>query len=199
MLDPGNANIVILNAELQRIFGVYVIYKPEFIGLCLDHLQNAPPEQIMQLQSDTIEKLLYVKSPDDLIYDNPSSLFWVHPEINYLLNKNKKLYHTFHDLKSIFMDFITSNPYHVSRITDSIFYIHPHSELKKVLKFSYFHVNQVGDILKNASKYLGKTMSLETSCSYLKFETFSTPVLKIIETMIDTSQINVSSHIRLYQ
>jgi hypothetical protein len=185
--DPGNSNIILPDNELQKIFNTYVLYKPELMKFLLDHVQVAPIEQIIKLQSDNIQKLLYVKPPNNLIYKNQSSLFWVHPGLNYILNKNQKIYYTWNEIKSLFLDFITSSPLHISRVNDSFFYIHPTSELKQIFKFTYFNIAQIEDILKIATKYLGKTNGLNGICPLLQFESsiLCSKAFQIIDNLIN--------------
>jgi hypothetical protein len=49
-------------------------------------------EKSIELLNEKIYNEMYINVPDDIIYSDPSSIFWLHPDINSIITKNQKLY-----------------------------------------------------------------------------------------------------------
>ena len=129
-----------------------------------------------------------MKTPTDIIYHDLSSMFWLHPTVNYIMNDNKKPMYSWTELNTLFLDFCTTNKKHFTRCDDSSFFINSSSELASLFKFNFFHHNQIEDILKQITKYLGKTNTFKNSCKFINsdfFQNIDNHVFKYVDLYIN--------------
>jgi hypothetical protein len=166
MFVYGNKHIIIPDNKLQECLNEWVLYCPELLTHCKNHIQNvvANTSMFYKLQSSKINENIYFESPMDIIFNDPSSLFWIHPDINAAMNQTNKVVYTWKELNDLFLDFCTTDEYHFTRKTDCIFYINPSSVLSKIFKSRCFHRNQIETVLKTVTKYLGKTKTINQYC-----------------------------------
>jgi len=164
MIDPGNSNFIVLDSTLHECFKSCILYIPELSEYCQNHVTEASVDLVTELQNNAILNDLHIETPSNIIFNDPSSQFWLHPEINTLLNHAQVTY-TWKELNSIFIDFCTTNKTYFTRVNDCIYQINSSSKLYDIFKFKYFHLSQVEDILKKVTLFLGKKNTLRTSCS----------------------------------
>lgn len=170
MFEFNNDKIIIPDQKLQQSLQSWIIYVPELKNLCLEHIIIIDNEKIPHLINENINNEYYIEIPPEIIYSDPSSMFWLHPDLNYIINNYSELVYSWKDLCDVFVNFCTTNKKHCVRKDDNIFMINPNSELSKFFKFKYFHQDQIEEILKQVTKYLGKTNSLKFCCSNLTFK-----------------------------
>lgn len=170
LYEPGNSEILILNQELQECFNVDKIFVPELYNYCQNHVSKAGKEQQITFQNEYINNEFYVESPHDLIYTDHTSLFWIHPTLNFILNHNKKRTYTWKELCLLFAEFLNTPNDNIECIGNNIFSIKPKSNMASLFKFKFFHKQQMIPILKQATKFLGNKTTLFTFCPYLQFD-----------------------------
>ena len=188
MLEPGNDDIILLNKELEICFDTNVIIKSELQSLISTYVNNIISLQVIPLQNNYIHSNLVITTPLNIIYNDGSSRFWLHPTINRLLNK-KKIIYSWSELVKLFELDICNNKTHVRKLNSSLFSINPLSPLTKLFAFKYFHKNQIETILKQITTFLGRSNSLLTICPNLKFPLLSKhdKVIVFIEQHINNS------------
>jgi hypothetical protein len=167
--DHGNSEIIFLNKDLQKIFHTESVFKPNLYSLLLDHVDLATVEKVNELRNYNISSEFYINSPVELIYNDPSSLFWIHPLVNTHIYQNRKIVYTWKELQSTFLKFIsTPNPHFISS-SYNVYTIDPKSILTNLFNFRQFHSSQVFHILQQVTKFLGKSNTIFTLCKQLKF------------------------------
>ena len=181
----SNYNIIFLNEDLKQCFDRTVVYVPDLYRLCSTHVNVVNDAKSFILKNQLIKEELYLDPPQDIIYTDPSSKFWIprqliHP---YVCDDNQIIF-TWKELCCKFLKFI-SNP-DITQEDNSIFVINNDSLLAKQFNFHQFHKNQVPDIMKKVSKFLGKSNTVLTLCSGLKFSHVGPydPVVYWIEELI---------------
>jgi hypothetical protein len=170
MFEPGNNKIIVLDKTLQLCFKAWTVYVPDILKYCSDHVLPVSKEQANYLQNESVHNEFFVNAPENIIYNDPACLFWLHPDLNSILNNSAQIIYTWKEINILFLDFCSSNNQHFSRKDDSIFVLNPTSELSHLFKFKHFHQDQIHDILTNVTKFLGKSKTLEFSCPHLKFD-----------------------------
>ena len=189
LFDRGNKKVIVLNNKLQDCFDEWFIYTLDIFKHCLHHVDIVNKDESVKLQNRAIHNNMRLKLPNNIIYNDPSSLFTLHPQINYYLNKNDKLVYSWKELYDLILDFCTTNTDHFTRCNETILAVNSNSELSTILEFKYFDISQIEDILKKITKYLGKTHNLENYCPKLIFD-FS-KIDKNIFALIDFSSYNM--------
>jgi hypothetical protein len=169
MIDPGNSNVIIPDQKLFECFNTWNVYKRDLYKHCFPHMTIVKDKKT-DLKHENIYSDFYLDSPLDIIYNDPSSLFWIHPTLNYILCNNQKLSYSWKELYDLFSEFISKPNLHIEQKEESIFYINEKSILKNIFKFNQFHVTQISDILKQSTKFLGKTNTLLSLCNTLHFD-----------------------------
>lgn len=189
MFEPGNSSIIVPDSALQKCFKTWIIYTPDLFKHCTEHVTSAPTDKRDELLRGAIADHFFVETPTEIVFKDPSSLFWLHPEINCIMNKNQTIVYSWETLNTLFLDFCTTNTNHFTRLNDSIISINPLSDLGTIFKFKFFDKNQISTILKSITRFLGKTNTLEHCCKHLKFTNVSPHVF----TFIDLSMNNYNS------
>jgi hypothetical protein len=193
MQEVYNENIIVLSdIRLQHCFQSSILYKPNILGYCLPHIDLIANEQTATLMKRMIHNELYVDIPEELIYRDPSSLFWLHPDVNRIITDNKKIVFSWKELNLLFLDFITTNNTHFLRKEDMIFYINENSILSEIFNFKFFHKNQIEDILKQLTRFLGKSNNIKNCCEKLSFKN-----LKIDEKSFSFIDKNINNYNKL--
>lgn len=194
LLEPGNNDIVLLNKELEMCFNTNVIVIDALQSFINTHINSIVSLQVIPLQNNYIHSNLFIETPLDIIYNDRSSRFWLHPTINALINR-KKIVYSWNELVELFYLNICKNENHVRKLNASLFSVNPLSPLNSVFAFKYFHKNQIEIILKKITKFLGRSNSLLTICPHLNFPLLSKndKVIVFIEQSINNynSLINV--------
>lgn len=164
MIEYGNSNIIVADRKLQECFKTWYIYIPDLLKYCTDHVQPVNSEINESLKNDAVYREIYIEPPVNIIYNDPSSLFWLHPDINYAMNNNLAMTYSWKELVSLFENFCYTNKQHFIRIDQATFQIKPTSILNSLFKFKIFHKNQIEGILKSVTKFLGKPKTIEHCC-----------------------------------
>lgn len=168
--SQNNSKLLTLEPALQVIFGQWVLYEPDIWTYLVDHIDETPIGQSIMLQNEKVKRNFCIDVPDELIYNNPSSKFWLHPTVNTVLTKNKRLVHTWDTLLTNFVDLCTTQNDFFSRQDESFISVNPNTTLTPLFSFNCFHVNQCELILKQLTKFIGKYDLLVDICPYLKSE-----------------------------
>ena len=182
--NSGNNNILYLNNELQRIFNTWIIYVPELIDCIMQQIEVMDMDA---LQSKYIAQELYLPSPTQLIYKDETSLFWLHPVVNYMLNENKFHTYSWNTLLNKFIEFCTTNTTCFTQINDTLISINDNTPLTPLFKFQLFHVSQCEALLKQITKYLGRQNTIATACPYLKLSKTDSNVHIFIDDVINNN------------
>ena len=194
MLIEGNSTLVIPDKELQSCFPAWMFLKKDLMYHCADHIIVASQETSTRLQNENIAKDFYVSSPINLLFQDSTSKFWVHPLLNTLLNQNAQVAYSWNDLHFLFLDFCTTNSDHFSRVNENIISIHPDSELFELFRFNYFHLDQCDDILKQTIFFLGRTNTLQKLWKHKTFNGISEKEVNEVCSFID-DVINSNHHL----
>lgn len=168
LIDNGNTNIIYADTKLQECFNLWILYIPDITDYCKGHIDVIPHGKSRVLQNRAIQKEIYVDTPENIVYNDSSSMFWLHPDINLAMNNSAKLIYTWKELNDCFLDFCTTNKLYFTRHENSVFSINSSSCLSTLFKCKYFHQNQIESILKTVTKYLGKTKTLDCICPELE-------------------------------
>jgi hypothetical protein len=185
--DRGNYNIMFLPEELKQCFNVSTVYLPELYNHCLPHVNFVNDSKSFFLKNELIESELYIESPLDIIYTDPSSKFWIPRQlIHPFVSDDNQLIFTWKELCTKFLKLITNPHNSITQTEGNMFFINDDSILAKLFNFKQFHKNQIPDILKKTTKFLGKTNTILSLCSDLKFSHIgpNDPVVYWIEELI---------------
>jgi len=187
MFCPGNYDIMFLSQELKLCFNMASVYLPELYNLCLPHVNVVHESKSFILKNEQIKNEIYVDTPLDIVYCDPSSKFWLPRElINPYICDNHQLIFSWKDLCTKFIKFVTSPDNSITQMENSMFFINDDSIFSRQFNFKQFHKNQIPDILKKIAKFLGKSNTILTLCSDLKFPHIGPhdPVVYWIEELI---------------
>jgi hypothetical protein len=171
MYIKGNENILILNDELKTCFNTPIVYIPDLYNLCLPHVDVVNESKSFVIKNKLIHDEMYVDSPTEIIYCDPSSKFWIPRQFfSSGISTNNQFIFSWKELYDNFLSFITKPNAHIKQITNTIFFIDDNSIFADRFNFKYFHINQISLILKQMIKFLGKSNTILTACPDLKFE-----------------------------
>jgi hypothetical protein len=179
----GNRNIIHLKGPMQKIFQTTLIYIPDLEKLLLSHVDNA--SNTIALKNEAMAKELWLPSPLDLLYSDESSVFWLHPVINFMLSRHSIITWSWKSLMELFTDFCTSNTVCFSRINESFISVNENTPLTHLFKFKVFHVDQIEELLKQVTKYLGRCTTIANACPFLKMSSIPFVELNNVLTFID--------------
>jgi len=185
MFEPGNSDIIIPDAKLQQCLSIWVLHISDFYNVCKNHVIPASVEKNAQLQNEKILNELAIEIPDKLIYNDTSSQFWLHPDLSWIM-KSYEVTYSWQNINEQFLDFCTTNKLHVSRIDDSIFFINPTSELTNIFSFKFFHKDQIENILKLVTKFLGRSKSISNCCKQFQFRNINNKAICFIDLFVNT-------------
>jgi hypothetical protein len=110
----------------------------------------------------------YIESPMDIIYKDPSSVFWLPPFLDFAINKSTGNVYSWNRLLFIFTEFCLNNTDFFTRHSDSIISINENTFLTSLFGFKYFHLSQIETILKKAAKFLGRKNSIIQNCHFIR-------------------------------
>ena len=173
MTLEGNNSLIIPDPNLQKCFPAWMILKKDIPLLCLEHVDIAPPSVSVPLQNEHIANDFYVASPTEILYMDRTSQFWLHPVLNSLINQNKQIAYSWNELKFMLFDFCTTNSEHFTRVNENIICINTDSEFSHLFRFKYFHLDQIEDLLKETSCFLGRTNTLQKLWRCKNFDVMS--------------------------
>ena len=161
--------IVLIDEEQQMAFDSWYIFVPDIIK---DHLMSqvvaAPHEISNDLQNKHMAENFYIDSPMDLIYKDPTSVFWLPPVIDFAMNQSTGNVYSWNKLLFMFTEFCLNNTNYFTRHSDSIISINDNTFLTSVFDFKYFHLSQIETILKKVTKFLGRKKGMIQSCHFIK-------------------------------
>jgi hypothetical protein len=186
----GNNDVIILDEELQNCFNTTCIYLPKLYSFCLCHVNVVTTEKCTSIKNEIIKNELFVDPPLNIIFNDPTSQFWIPQKYITSYNNNyrkKRFTYPWKDLNSLFFKFICRNDSGITQLNNAMFQIQPNCTFAEEFQFKFFHTQQVPIILKQITKFLGKSNNLLTLCSDLKFFDISSPhdsVIFWIEEMI---------------
>ena len=186
----SNNNVIVLDKELQLVFDSWFIFIPDIIKTnLLPHVVQAPMEIANDLQNEHMINNFYVETSYDIVYKDPSSVFWLNPVIDFAIHKSTGNVNQWNNLLFIFTEFCTNNKFFFTRHNDTIIGIRNNTTLTHLFDFKYFHISQIETILKKTSKFLGRKNDIIQNCSFLKdtqlFNKVSTDKYTNVFTFID--------------
>ena len=166
--EPGNPSLLIADKILFSCFNKPLIIIEELYELCLNHIYVANKSETFRLQQNYVHNTLLVPFHDSIVYNDPSSRFWLHPDVNYFMTGNRQIIYTWEELKETFQQFL-GNKEHFIRFDETKYELNNSSPLCDIFKFKHFDQTQIENILVKLTKYLGKCQSLATGCRYISF------------------------------
>ena len=189
LFDYGNSSLIILNETLRNVFDTDIIFRPNIKRFCLSHVENVPYKKNLKLKNQYIAQHFKNNfSTDNLLYSDPSSVFWLHPVVNNLLSKNHTFTYSWNNLVEQFMILCSTNTDHFTQLDCSIIEIKSTSPISEYFKTNYFHISQCESILKSLTKFLGRTNSIHAVCKQINFNiNKNEPVFDFIDNLINTS------------
>jgi hypothetical protein len=187
LYERGNYDVMFLSQELQQCFHTTYVYRPYLYNLCLPHVNIVNESKSSLLKHDLIQEEIFINTPHDIIFSDPSSKFWIPRQFihSYTSNDNQHIF-TWKDLYSKFSKFVTNPDNSIPQKDPSLFFIKEESTLATLCNFKQFHKNQIHDMLKKITKFLGKSNTILSLCSDLKFSDVGPydPVVYWIEEVI---------------
>jgi hypothetical protein len=166
--ESGNSEIIVANDRLQKCFNTNIIYAPNLFVLCLSHINVLTDVvQIETLRNKHINSELWIETPYDILYKDPTAQFWLHPIINQTICFNNQITYSWESICESVTQFICNPNDHFTRHDKDIFSINTNSPLCNEFRFQYFHKFQIPSILKQITKYLGKKHNILTLCPEL--------------------------------
>jgi hypothetical protein len=170
MYAHGNNDVIILDEELQECFNTTSIYLPKLFSFCLCHVNIVNSNKCNQLKNELIKKELYINPPVNIILNDPTSKFWIPPQFVSAYNEQKKKNsYPWKELTRVFFKHISKIENGVTPLNNSMFQILSNCAFADNLSFTFFHADQVPVILKQITKFLGKSNTILTLCSDLHF------------------------------
>lgn len=170
MSAENNTQLIICDDAWQSVFHKEIIYEPDLEAHLLYHVDIVPQDESISLQNSYIHQNLIITPPLEIIYNDPSSRFWLHPIVNYSLTNNTQLSFSWKNLLNIFTDFCFDDELYFKRKDEDFIEINPSTTISSIFDFDCFHVNQIEQILKRLTIYLGKYTALSDICPDLKSE-----------------------------
>lgn len=185
MYAVGNNDIIVLDKDLQECFNTSCIFIPRLYFFCLTHVNIVKTKKCDELKNEMIKDDFFVEVPLNIIYNDPTSKFWIPQKFITSYNyQRKKITYSWKDLNTLFVKHISKQENGIIQLNKSMFEIQSTCNFAKEFQFKFFHISQVPNILKQITKFLGKTNNLLTLCPTLKFKDHD-PVIFWIEEMIN--------------
>jgi hypothetical protein len=161
--------ILLMDEEQQKVFDAWCIYVPDIIkDNLMDHVVAAPDKISKALQNKHMTENFYIDSPMDIIYQDPSSVFWLPPLIDFAINKSTGNVYSWNRLIFMFTEFCLNNNDYFTRYSDTIICINENTCLTSLFGFKYFHLSQIETILKKVTKFLGRKNGIIQNCHFIK-------------------------------
>ena len=160
--------IILIDEEQQMLFDSWCIYEPDIIkDHLMAHIMAAPNEISNSLQNKHIIENFYIDSPMDLLYKDPSSVFWLPPSIDFAINNSTGNVYSWNRVLFLFTEFCHNTDY-FTRISDTIIEVNENTFLDSLFGFKYFHLSQIETIIKQLTKFLGRKNGIIQSCHFVK-------------------------------
>ncbi len=156
-----NSHVDIVSAELHRVAPDFV---PDVENHLLAHVITAPADISNDLQNKHMTEEFYINSPVDLLYKDPSSVFWILPFVDFAMNQSTGNVRSWKKLLFMFTKFCLNNTTYFTRVSDSIIRINENTCLTSLFGFKYFHRSQIEHLLKKITKFLGRKNSMVHVC-----------------------------------
>jgi hypothetical protein len=161
--------IVLMDEEQQKLFDSWYFFVPDIVkDHLMAHIVAAPEEISKDLQNKHMTENFYVESPMDIIYKDPSSVFWIPPYIDFAINKSTGNVYSWNRLLFLFTEFCLNNTEYFTRHSENIIGINENTFLTSVFNFKYFHLSQIEKILKKVTKFLGRKNSMIQNCHFIR-------------------------------
>ena len=180
----GNRDILLFDEAVSECLGTHVVYTKRLMDICRPHLLCISPAETLELQNNNIEKKMSLPVPTGLFTEDSTALFWLHPYFAAMLTKHspKPLY-TWSECCNLFLEFCLHSPDHIRNIDDSLFEINPKSKLNNTLKMTYFHKDQIPNIMEQITRFIYKPSTLLSVCPKLTFDNLpnSLSIFSVIE------------------
>jgi hypothetical protein len=165
----NNDVIVLMEEEQQMVFDSWYIFVPDILkDHLMAHVVAAPNDISSDLQNKHMVENFYIDSPTDLIYKDPSSVFWLPPSIDFAMNQSTGNVYSWNILLFMFTDFCLNNTNYITRHSDNIIGIHNNTFLTSLFDFKYFHLSQIETILKMVTRFLGRKNGITQNCHFIK-------------------------------
>ena len=203
-----NKNVLLLTDDLQIIFKKWCIYLPQLRQQIESKIEVVSLEESWKLMKQQIEKNLKFDDSSFIIINDPSSLFCLHPDIDFAINKSSGNVYTWKALVNLFIDFCTTNTEFFTRTSDDNFiYINKNTFLANIFKFKCFNLLQCEDMVKLISKFIGRKDGLLATCPKLKFhaifsnlflQTKYTSVINFIDAVINNNTMLLPNFLNSY-
>lgn len=198
LVVKGNSSLILLNNDLQEIFNTPLLYTPEINEYFATHIYRVNDRVESKLINTAIHKQLYVNfSFENIIFNDSSSLFWLEPEFNEILNQHKKLTYTWNEILASFEKYIVDHAcVPEDYCNSSIITLSPQAKLLELLPCNVFDRSQINTILKQRTQFLGRKKSILTLCPFLNFSQLGCQNSTVIwlENMINSSLKNSFSY-----
>ena len=199
LYEKGNSFIIHLTPALQACFNVPIATVDDLPSMIIDHVYVLDKHECLEYQQNFVSENLSILLDDKLIYDDPLSLFWVAPILNFIVYKNSKITYTWQELVELFYLFCTSQNNHIIQCFDGHVRIDSTSALSKMFNFEHFNVNQINDVLMQSVQYIGKQKTLNKCCKQLEMLT-NMPSFEFLKYLIDKHSDmlpNTNTHVTL--
>lgn len=167
MFAKNNQQIVILNKEFQGIFPDNLVFLPELHRLLYAHVEPCSEPLGISTQSAVITEELDIMVPSDILYQDPSSLFWIPDNLNLLLNDRQKLAYTWIEILNLFKSYIAANL--KTYMKNSEFISLTSTPLYEFFPCTHIHPSQVETLLKEHAVFIGRKTYLPNICPQMKF------------------------------
>ena len=164
-----NSDVIVLaDQELQMVFDSWYIFVPDVVeNHLLSHVIPAPADISNDLQNKHMTEDFYVDSPVDLIYKDPSSVFWIPSFVDFAMNQSTGNVGSWNKLLFMFTEFCLNNTTYFTRFSDCIIGINENTCLTSLFDFKYFHISQIETLLQKITKFLGRKNSIFQSCHFI--------------------------------
>ncbi len=167
----GNRKILLFDDQISECLGTNMLYTKKIMDVCRSHLLCISSAESLKKKNEDIEKKLKLAVPSELLTQDPTSLFWLHPFYANLLTKNspEPLY-SYTECCTLFLEFCLHSPEHIQNVNDALFEVLPTSKLADSIKFTYFHKDQIPKLLEQITRFIYKPSTLLSVCPNLTFE-----------------------------
>lgn len=185
-----NPQIITLNSDLQTLFKTEFIFLPELDQHLLPFVTLCHKDSVKENISDVItQEINTLTTKTDLIYQDPTSQFYLEENLRLLLDKNKHITYTWTDIIKLFQQYIAKHPEMIVKTNTKLIFF-PKSKLASILGVHVLHQEQLDILLKEFTLFIGRDTTLNTLCPYLNLENkMSTQCSLWLEHFINKDQL----------
>ena len=137
--------------------------------------------QLNDLRNKNIAADLWIETPYNILYKDPTAKFWISPVFNQIMCSNKEICYSWKELCCLVTHYITNPNTHFTALGDSMFSVNSDSVFANDFRFTYFHKTQIPAILKQITKYLGKRSNILTLFPQFMLEDSDIETMAFIE------------------